>query len=112
MFVVHNPTECCFFDDPKQRAGQRVGAINPIRAPKNGPEPSPDVEDNKVDLLPNSRGNKRPENNFDVFMIRKFQPLSTTRLDSEEHYPPAPIRQNSGGMFQRRISAWIRILEI
>jgi hypothetical protein len=45
-------------------------------------------------------------------MIRKFQPLSTTRLDSEEHYPPAPIRQNSGGMFQRRISAWIRILEI
>lgn len=112
MFVVHNPTECCFFDDPNQRAGQRVGAINPIRAPKNGPEPSPDVEDNKVDLLPNSRGNKRPENNLNVFMIRKFQTLHSARFDSKKQHLPVILRQDPGRVLQWGISRGIGVLNV
>jgi len=112
MLMIYHLHSSDFFDGQCDRAYQRVRGIHPVRSPNEDEQQAPDPKGKIVCFLQKSTLYKRPADHSDSGVFRKLQVARSPCPRSEKDNFPTFLGQNAGGVFQRRIAAWVRVLKV
>src|SRR5260221_14739465 len=112
MLMVHNLDAMKFLKWPHDRAGKRIGCVDPGRSPPQCPVYRPQQEKKIVQLLPQTALHKSNSFDMDLSMSRQLNLGRRSIGNAEKKNLPSSIGKEARRMLDRRISSRIGVLYI